>query len=814
MELFDYEREHLNILRSHLGECCVLLKKDGSFPLGSPCKIGAYGNGVRKTVKGGTGSGEVNSRCFITAYEGLVRAGFEITTDAWLDSYDAAYSDARCEFIKKIKKEARMNHKLAPVYGMGKVMAEPEYTIPLNIECDTAVYVLSRISGEGADREFVKGDILLTDTEIHDILELNSKCKRFMLILNVGGVVDLTPVAGVNNILILSQLGAQTGDILADLLLGKAYPSGKLTTTWARECDYSHIEFGDKNDTRYREGIYVGYRFFDADGVRVLYPFGHGLSYTDFDIKNTDVSVKNGIFIVKATVENVGKHAGKEVVQCYISTPRAALDKPIKELCGFAKTRELESGEECTVTMEISLDSAASYDEKKEEYVLHGGSYIVYVGNSSRSLKAAAIIDLDGDVSVFKVKNVLGKTDFSDAVPTGIKRKRPENNVPVFHMSSCNDGIREACYNTEEKTEPKIKELTDVGLAYMNVGEFKSALGVLSVIGNASSHVAGAAGESASVIKDVGGRQIIMADGPAGIRVSPCFFVDKKGRAKSVGQSGIPESVLEFLPAVLRKLLTAITGKNKAPKGAELQYRYATALPIGTALAQSWNRELAYLCGDIVGDEMERFGVHLWLAPALNIHRSIRCGRNFEYYSEDPYLSGKIAASVTKGVQSHKGCGVTLKHFAANNQETNRYGSNSIVSERAMREIYLRGFEICIKEADPVAIMTSYNLLNGTHTAEHKGLLHSYLRCELGYDGLVMTDWIVGGGIMADKKDKHPKTTSWKIAEASGDIIMPGCKGDVSSILMGIETGAISRERLEKNASRVYKTAKRLGLIQ
>lgn len=813
MELFDYEKEHLDILRRNLSECCVLLKKDGKFPIDKPCRIGAYGNGVRKTVKGGTGSGEVNSRFFVTVEEGLKRAGFEIASDKWLDSYDAAYLDARRDFVKNIKKEARRNHKLAPVYGMGRVMREPEYSIPLNIDTDTAIYVLSRTSGEGSDRNFIKGDILLTNTEIRDILELNSKCDRFMLILNVGGVVDLSPVNEVKNILLLSQLGGQTGDILADMLLGKTYPSGKLTTTWASEEAYSHIEFGDKDDTRYREGIYVGYRFFDADAVRVLYPFGHGLSYTEFDIKNTTVSLKNGTFTVNVTVENTGEHLGREVVQCYISAPRGRLDKPVKELCGFEKTREIAPCESCTVSIDFTLESIASYDEKNGEYFLDSGSYIIYIGSSSRSLRAVSIVELEKEVSVFKVKNVLGETDFTDAVPEAVKRKRPEENIPVFRMSPSESETPTADYCIEEKIEQRVKALTDVGIAYMSVGEFNSAFGALSVIGNASSHVAGAAGESSSIIKELDGTQIIMADGPAGIRISPCFYVDKKGRAKAVSKTGIPESVLEFLPSALRKLLTAVTGRNKAPKGVEVQYHYASSLPIGTALAQSWSKELAYICGDIVGDEMERFGVNLWLAPALNIHRSVRCGRNFEYYSEDPLLSGKIAAAVTKGVQSHRGCGVTLKHFAANNQETNRYGNNSIVSERAMREIYLKGFEICIKEADPVAVMTSYNLLNGTHTAEHRGLIYDYLRCELGYDGLVMTDWIVCGGIMADKKDKHPKTTPYKIAYASGDIIMPGCKGDVSSILMGLEIGALSRERLEKNASRVYKTAKRLGLV-
>ncbi|MBQ8393655.1 MAG: glycoside hydrolase family 3 C-terminal domain-containing protein [Clostridia bacterium] len=813
MELFNYEREHLERLRAELGECCVLLKSNGKFPIDKPCKIGAYGNGVRHTVKGGTGSGEVNSRFFVTVEEGLKNAGFEITSDKWLDSYDMEYRQARERFVKRIKREAKEKHQLAPVYAMGRIMPEPEYNIPTDVECDTAIYVLSRISGEGADREFIKGDILPTETEIRDILELNEKCDRFMLVLNVGGVIDLSELSSVSNILLLSQLGTCTGDALADLLLGKSYPSGKLTTTWASESDYEHIEFGNKDDTRYREGIYVGYRFFDMDARRVLFPFGYGLSYTEFDIKKPTVCQKNGTFTVNTRVVNMGAYPGKEVLQCYISSPRGRLDKPLKELWGFAKTGELLPGESTTVSMELRIEDMASYDESTESYILEAGNYIVYIGNSSRSLNVAFVINLDSEAVVYKAKNLSGEYDFDDPEPPLHKRRKPDSETPVFTLSPEDMTYAEAYYIREEKIETKIKELTDVSLAYLNVGHFNPHGGILSVIGNASSQVAGGAGETTDELKDMGIPQIVMADGPSGLRLSREFYRDKKGKVHSLSESGIPDSVLEYLPGILKKILKLFVGKSKLPKDCSAEYQYATALPIGTAVAQSWSTDFATLCGDIVGDEMSRFGVHLWLAPALNIHRSIRCGRNFEYYSEDPVVSGKIASAITRGVQSHRGCGVTVKHFCANNQETNRYGNNSIVSERAMREIYLKGFAICIKEADPVAVMTSYNLVNSTHTAEHKGLIHDYLRCELGYDGLVMTDWIVYGGIMADKKDRHPRTTAWKIADAGGDLIMPGCKKDVCGILMGLDSQSLSRERLEKNGTRVYKTAKKLKLI-
>jgi len=244
-------------------------------------------------------------------------------------------------------------------------------------------------------------------------------------------------------------------------------------------------------------------------------------------------------------------------------------------------------------------------------------------------------------------------------------------------------------------------------------------------------------------------------------------------------------------------------------KGVSVEYQYCTALPIGTALAQSWNVELAEGCGDIVGSEMERFGVHFWLAPVLNIHRSILCGRNFEYFSEDPLIGGKMAAALTRGVQKHPGCGTTIKHYCANNQETNRYTNNSQVSERALREIYLRGFEICVREAQPHALMTSYNLLNGEHTSERRDLCEDILRSEWGYQGIVMTDWLISL-MPADKSSPYRKPRAALIAAAGGELVMPGDKKDIKDILAALRSGELTREQLEVNASRLYRVWKRL----
>ena len=326
----------------------------------------------------------------------------------------------------------------------------------------------------------------------------------------------------------------------------------------------------------------------------------------------------------------------------------------------------------------------------------------------------------------------------------------------------------------------------------------------MSVIGNASQSVAGAAGETTSVLKDKGVPALVMADGPAGLRLSREYTRDEKG-AHSVGDT-MPESLMELMPAPVAFAMKLFASKGKV-KG-EILEQYCTAIPIGTALAQSWNLDFAERCGDVVGDEMERFGVHLWLAPALYIHRDIRCGRNYEYFSEDPLISGRFAAAITRGVQKHPGCGTTIKHFAANNQETNRYNSNSAVSERAMREIYLRGFGLAVKESQPHALMTSYNLLNGTHSSERRDLIEDVLRCEFGFEGIVMTDWIIA--VMSGKGNKYPAPNAAKIAAAGNDLTMPGGKGDLKAMLKGLKDGLVTRRQLEINATRVYRMAKKL----
>ncbi|MCR5293939.1 MAG: glycoside hydrolase family 3 C-terminal domain-containing protein [Lachnospiraceae bacterium] len=798
MNLYEYENRHNALIRELGAECAVLLKSNGDFPLDSAGKLALYGNGARATVKGGSGSGEVNSRFFVTAEQGLKEAGFTITTEEWLEGYEAFFARTRKKFLADIRAEAKKRHKNPILYGMGKTMSEFDYALPLTGEGDVCVYVLARRSGEGADRKPGKGDVRLTDAEVRDIMKAREKYKKFMLVLNVGGPVDLAPVLAVENILLLGQLGTETGHILADILLGKSAPCGKLTTTWAAYGDYPDVgSFGEENETRYREGIYVGYRYFTTVGKKALFPFGHGLTYTDFSVKTEQILLDGMRVTVRVRVTNTGKRAGKEAVQLYVSIPEGKLDQPFISLVSFAKTKELSPGEGVDLYLSFSMADIASYDAERESWILEAGSYILRPGLSSEDTEAVGEIFISREIIVSKAKNVLGRPDFEDCRFEKAPRPLP-GSLPVLKLDPEAVVSREFRYDTPEEIEPAAEALSDEELALFGLGAFASG-GVSSLIGNSSLSVAGAAGETSSL----GRRKIptlVMADGPAGLRLAGEYYRDAKG-THAVG-STLPESVRELMPRPLALLLDRLS--PKPGRGVKIREQYASAIPIGTAIAQSMNTTLAEALGDLVGEEMERFGVQLWLAPALNIHRSILCGRNFEYFSEDPLISGYFAAAITRGVQSHPGCGTTLKHYAANNQEKNRYYNNSQVSERAMREIYLKGFGIAVRLARPQAVMTSYNLLNGVHTSEHRGLIADILRAEFGFQGIVMTDWVVSG--MEDGVNPpYPAPKPHRAAASGSDLFMPGSKADYEELLGALRSGEVERRQLLINASRLMK---------
>ena len=801
-----YENEHYTKIREISPECMVLLKSNGDFPLESPCKIGLFGSGARQTLKGGTGSGDVNSRTVASIEVGLERAGFTLTSKDWLDAYDTERAVAHARFINGIKEKAKQIGVPSLFIGMGKVMPEPEYDIEFNEIPDVCIYVLSRISGEGSDRANVKGDFRLTDTEVRDILHLHRSAEKFMLVLNVGGTVDLTPVLGVENILLLSQLGASIGDAFADVLLGKASPSGKLSSSWISSEQLRLLgEFGDVNDTRYTEGIYVGYRFFDGHIAKPLFPFGFGLSYTSFDLVCIDTKLEGENVEITVRVKNTGHRSGKEVVQVYVSIPSVKISQPYQTLAAFEKTDTLAAGESCDVRLSFPLTSLVSFDSERGARVLEAGRYVIRVGSSSDNTAEVLYIDLADTAIVEKTEVSFSEVDFAEmyfATPV----KSYQDNTKIIKID--NNYLQKYAKNRTERATVNldvVKNLSNEELALVCTGAFEDGEGGVAIVGNTSYHIAGAAGETTSKIRDL--PYLVMADGPAGVRISPEFI--KNGEVLSSLGEGIPAAFKDFIDEALIKMmginLEALSKKEK-PEGERFE-QYCTAIPIGTALAQSFNMDMLRDVGDLVGKEMACCGVDLWLAPALNIHRNPLCGRNFEYFSEDPLLSGRAAAAITLGVQSNKGRGVVIKHFCANNQETNRYRTNSAVSERALRDIYLRGFEICVKESAPVSVMTSYNLLNGVHTAESKELLCGVLRGEWGFDGFVMTDWITK---LSRAPMKYEYTSSLGCISAGNDLLMPGSKNEFNDIINGINEKKITREELEMCAARVVEAILRL----
>lgn len=837
-----FEKEHIDLVRKTAPECALFLKReDDTLPL-APGKAALYGSGARKTIKGGTGSGDVNVRHFVTVEEGMERAGFEIVSKAWLDAYDQVLVDARAVFVEQIKKEAAELGINAVMYGMGKAMPEPQYEIAMDAECDLAVYVLSRISGEGADRDVSAGDINLSETEIRDILYCSRHYKKFVLVLNVGGMVNLEPVMEVKNILLLGQLGTPTGDVLADILTGVSNPSGKLAMTWAPIEQYPSTKgFGDMDDTVYNEGIYVGYRYFKTSDVTPTFPFGYGLSYTKFEIDTASVAADEKKVSVTVPVTNVGTCAGKEVIQLYVSKPSVKLDQPYQELAAFAKTSELKPSENEEVTLTFSLRDLAAYDEELASYVLEKGVYWLRIGNSSEDTVVCAGLKLDADVIVKECKTICPGADIPKFIPAdGMKAqerdaqlKKPE--APVYELHAELFQTEKVTYSEEPieilnkgtgsfedvksgkiSVEQFISSLTNEQLAYLSIGLYEDNTGMGSMIGASAQTVAGAAGETTKRLEELGVPSLVMADGPAGIRICKIYkIVD--GKAKGVDNP--LAGMMEFMDQKQLQMMAALAPKpTEAEEKAPIHYAYCTAIPIGTALAQSFNTEVCEILGDLVGKEMEQFGIHLWLAPAMNIQRSPLCGRNFEYYSEDPVVSGRIAAAITNGVQKHKGCGTTIKHFALNNQETNRMASNSIVSERAFREIYLRTFEICIRESAPAAVMSSYNLVNGEHANNSKDIQTHVLRDEWGYEGAVMTDWYAVGGMIAaagGRENKHPAGLASGCIHAGNDLVMPGMEADFEEMLSAVDNPEakypITRAELQVTAKRVLDMICKLG---
>ena len=772
-----------------------------ALPLSQGSKAALFGTGSYGTIKGGTGSGDVYNRYTISVYDALTST-YNISNMAWWGEYLKTFEEKKAQAAEEKKDNDYVKYTQGRFGGADSFLAIDQALTQSDMDkakaggVTTAFYTVSRVSGEGADRTIGKGDYELSEVEYNNIKLIAKNFDKCVVLLNVGGVVDtkfFSEIEGVDGLVLMSQAGMEGGNALADILTGKTTPSGKLTDTWAKNySDYPAATTigdndGDNKQEDYKEGIYVGYRYFDTFNITPAYEFGYGKSYTSFDVEPLTVAADENNVSVTVNVTNTGDtYSGKEVVEVYFSAPDGSIEKPYQELAGFAKTDNLAPGESQKLTVTYKTTEMSSYDEAKAAYVMEDGDYIVRVGDSSRNTKVAGVLTLDKDVVTEQLSNQLtldknwkdlsktGKTPYSykdeaAQIKAAARIALPSAKIKTENNASKIDEKKVTTYLTADAAKdykaaenevvetvdavPANTKLIDVYDGKVSMESFVASLDDTQ-LANLANGISGA-----STSGDTWGADANSVTGAAG-ETSQLYF----------NSLGIPNTVEADGPAGIR--VTAET----TDKDGNAVYNYCTAFPIGTLLAQTWNTDLVNRVGKAIGEEMVEIGVTLWLAPGMNIHRDPLCGRNFEYYSEDPALTGYVGSAITAGVQSNKGVGVTIKHYITNNQETNRSAVNTSVSERTLREIYLKGFEMVVKSAQPMAIMSSYNKVNGTYACENFDLLTSVPRGEWGFDGMVMTDWGAGNRAGVDT-----------MMHAGNDLIMPGGASKANEIIIGAE---------------------------
>lgn len=749
----DRERRHKALACRAAAEGIVLLKNDGVLPLTTK-KVALYGPGSRRTVKGGSGSGDVHERHSVTIEEGLKNAGFTFPTTLWMDRFEKKYEDDVAAWRRDVEEKIR-NFTPIQTMKMFDVIHEKPMPFPtctpvledeLTDKTDTAIYVLSRQAGEGQDRRVEKGDYLLSDTEEESLKRLSDHYKKLILVLNCGGALDLSALecVRIDAVLFYGQGGMEGGSALADILTGQVSPSGRLTDTWAvRYEDYPSAgtfsyRNGDLENEEYCEGIYVGYRWFEKKNIRPRFPFGFGLSYTTFAC--SDIKVKNTQ--VRVTVTNTGTCAGKEVLLLFVQKPAGKLDHEVRALAAFAKTKCLSPGESETLTLSFSWQQIASFDEERSAFILEDGPYALFLGETfcgSVTVEKEKILQQVRPIVAQKEYAPSGEV-FSEKVQTLLQKMTAQDKIDLV----TGGGYSVRCYN----------------------------------------NVMGACGRTCTGLLKKGVPNIVMADGPAGINVNQSSVVMKDGTPRF--PDGLPEDWRWGWLKHFERFVKAKPGKGRAV------YCYMTAWPSETVLAQSWNCDLLEEIGRAIGAEMLEIGVSVWLAPGMNIHRNPLCGRNFEYYSEDPLLTGKMAAAITRGVQSCGGVGVTVKHFCCNNQEDNRTGVSANVSQRALREIYLRGFATAVAEGRPWCVMSSYNRVNGRYVCNARELCTDVLRREWGFQGVVMSDW-----------NATDQCSPAEAVNAGNDLIMPGNARVRKALRRALKAGTLRTDALNTSAGRV-----------
>ena len=722
------------LLRSVAAQGAVLLKNDGTLPLEKDSTVSLFGRVQNDWFFTGYGSGgDVNKPYAVNLIEGIRKCD------------DLKLNEKLAEIYLEWCGEHPVNHG---VWGQWPrfypEMPLYEKTVKKAAEkSDCAVVVIGRSSGEDRENALEKGSYYITDDEIELLDKVTDKFDKTVVLFNIGCIMDLGWMEKygdkISAAMIVWQGGMESGNAVADLLSGKVSPSGKLSATIAKtyESFPSSKDFGGKDYNNYTEDIYVGYRYFETfDKGGVQYPFGFGLSYSEFKTELLSLDKTDEGFTLKCKVTNIGSVPSAYAPQVYIEKPCGVLGNPYRELAAFAKTKVLSAGESEELTMNISMYDLASYDESgktgfKSAYVVEKGEYGFALGDNVRdAVRVAEWTSEENTLFRQHRQTAAPRADFD--IITAVKENGIYKAVkaPVYKKQyDLKKIILEGLPKDIPMTGDKGYKLIDVKNGKVSMEDFVAQLSLkeleaisrgdytmgskLGALGNA-----GAFGGVLPSLRDKGIPACITTDGPSGIRLSAC----------------------------------------------------CSLMPIGTLLASTFDEKLVEELMIKEAGEMADKGSDILLAPGMNIHRSPLCGRNFEYFSEDPYLTGKIAAAYVRGVQ-HAGKSACPKHYACNNQEYNRNGNDSRVSERALRQIYLRGFEICVKEAEPKNIMTSYNLINGVWGHYNYELCTMMLREEWGYKGNVMTDW----WMRKSKSQEFPEMCDQAYrVRAQVDVLMPG----------------------------------------
>jgi len=696
---------YARMARKAAAEGAVLLKNEGNvLPLKEGERLAVFGRIQFDYYKSGTGSGGmINTRYVVGILDALKEEKIVLNLEL-----EQVYRD----WLKEHPFDKGSGWAQEP-WSQQEMPLSGEMVKKAAAESDTALVIIGRTAGEDRDAKAEKGSFFLSEGEEDMLRQVCGAFDRVVVALNVGSIMDMNWVEayGPQAVLYVWQGGMEGGHGVADILMGRVNPCGRLADTIARSVeDYpSHIHFGGEDGNRYAEDIYVGYRYFEtfaSAGEKVLYPFGFGLSYTSFSIQSKmEAGKENCVFHVK--VQNTGACAGREVVQLYVSAPQGNLGKPLRSLAAFAKTKCLAPGEAQEMTLQVEKKVFASYDDSgasghKSCYVLEAGTYRFYVGGDVRSAQPAGTMELEETEVLEQCRPALAPVEAYD-------RMKPAQASGTLDLSWEKTPLR--TYSMAQRSRENHREdlpcTGDRGYRLADVYDNKISLE-----------------EFVSQLSDEELCCMVRGEGMCSPKVTPGTAAAFGGVTQSLAEYGIPCGCCADGPSGIRMDCGT----------------YAFCLPNGTCLACSFDEELVRQLYEMEGAELRKNRIDILLGPGMNIHRHPLNGRNFEYFSEDPLLTGKMAAAQIRGMGQYQVTGA-LKHFAANNQEFHRSLYNSVVSERALREIYLKGYEIAVKEGGAYAIMTTYGAVNGLWTAGNYDLLTTVLRSEWGFDGLVMTDW-------------------------------------------------------------------------